>query len=260
MPSNQTIPGLSSIASPSSAGLLWVSDPSANPQDRSLTLANLFAMLGLTPIITSGALGTLTTLGGTYLLSAATTVTLPASPRLHATFTFKNRGAFTTTISANAGQTIGSTTSASFSLYATEDYVTLRWDGAAIWEVVATNGPVLTSLQTGANNFPTTGAWTAIANGLVLASLAPGVYDLELSCVLGVGATNIAVCIGNGTTPISEILGSTASTTTVKITLRNYVLGAAATIQGLYYAVASVGNINFGSTWAVGRITARRVA
>jgi len=42
---NQTIPGLNTITSPSSAGLLWVSDPNASPQDRSLTLANLQAYL-----------------------------------------------------------------------------------------------------------------------------------------------------------------------------------------------------------------------
>jgi hypothetical protein len=42
---NTTIPSLSTIASPSSAGLLWVSDPNASPQDRSLSLANLLSYL-----------------------------------------------------------------------------------------------------------------------------------------------------------------------------------------------------------------------
>src|SRR5208283_4743413 len=41
----QTIVGLGSIVSPSSAALLWVADPNANPQDRSFNLANLLAYL-----------------------------------------------------------------------------------------------------------------------------------------------------------------------------------------------------------------------
>lgn len=43
--SNQTIPGLNSITTPSSAGLLWVSDPNASPQDRSWNLANLWTWI-----------------------------------------------------------------------------------------------------------------------------------------------------------------------------------------------------------------------
>src|SRR5208337_1311158 len=41
----QTIVGLGSIVSLSSAALLWVADPNANPQDRSFNLANLLAYL-----------------------------------------------------------------------------------------------------------------------------------------------------------------------------------------------------------------------
>ena len=40
---NTTIPSLNSIAAPSSAAMLWVADPGASPEDRSLTLANLLA-------------------------------------------------------------------------------------------------------------------------------------------------------------------------------------------------------------------------
>ena len=42
---NQTIPGLSTISAPSSAAMLWITDPNASPQDRSLSLQKLNAFL-----------------------------------------------------------------------------------------------------------------------------------------------------------------------------------------------------------------------
>ena len=42
---NQTIPGLTGITSPSSAGLLWISDPNASPQDRKFSLDALTSYL-----------------------------------------------------------------------------------------------------------------------------------------------------------------------------------------------------------------------
>ena len=49
---NQTIPGLSSIASPASSAMLWINDPTANPQDRSLKISLIPTVLS-----TIGAIG-----------------------------------------------------------------------------------------------------------------------------------------------------------------------------------------------------------
>jgi hypothetical protein len=286
---NQTIPGLNTISAPSSAGLLWVSDPNASPQDRSLTLTALWnRLMGLytgsnwqtalaavfgtkqrSVVITSGALGALTVVTDTeYYLTAATTATLPASPSTGQKLTFKNRGAFTTTISAAAGQTIGSTSSTAFALYAMEDYVTLVWDGVAIWEVVATNGPVVQSSQTALTNCNNSSAWTAIGNGLTLGTVAPGLYDLEMDLDLGVTfnvGANLSVSVGNATTPISSIVAAASGSGTASpvfpchVHVKNYVLGSSATIQGIYYSNNSSNVINYASGAAVGKITARRV-
>jgi len=43
--SNQTISGLPTIVTPSSAGMLWVGDPNASPQDRSWSVANIWAWI-----------------------------------------------------------------------------------------------------------------------------------------------------------------------------------------------------------------------
>jgi hypothetical protein len=46
--SNETIPGLYPIATPSSAAMLWINDPNANPEDRSFSPApGWFAALAL---------------------------------------------------------------------------------------------------------------------------------------------------------------------------------------------------------------------
>ena len=79
--------------------------------------------------ITAGALGALAvTANTTYILTAASTATLPTNAVAQAgqIITFKNKGNFTTTISSAAAQTIGTTTSTSFVLYAQEDYVSLQ--------------------------------------------------------------------------------------------------------------------------------------
>lgn len=216
-------------------------------------------------IKTSGALGALIVPRDTeYILTAASTATLPAGAQLGCRLTFKNKGNFTTTISAAAGQTIGTTTSTSFALYAQEDYVTLEWDGVSIWYVVATNGPVQSSLQNATTTTTTTGGWTAIGNGLSLGTLLPGVYNLELVVSISeVASSYCGISIGNSTTPISEIVltqcGTSGTAIPCKITLEGYVLTASATIQGLYYSNNASNSILYSATYSIGRIVARRI-
>ena len=44
---NQTIPGLSSTTSPSTATMLWINDPNASPQDRSIKVNLLLSFIGI---------------------------------------------------------------------------------------------------------------------------------------------------------------------------------------------------------------------
>ena len=116
--------------------MMWISDPNASPQDRSLKLGALLGALKFGGIIganwptalgenlganwpaalalagprvtisTSGTLGVLTIIGDTdYLLFGATTATLPLSTlsglAIGQRITFKNLGAFTTAISVS---------------------------------------------------------------------------------------------------------------------------------------------------------------
>jgi hypothetical protein len=81
---NQTIGGLNSIASPSSAGMLWVSDPNASPQDRSLTLAALLTyLLGKTwSTVPPGFMSALMAQEGVALSSTPYTLVAPPPKRL----------------------------------------------------------------------------------------------------------------------------------------------------------------------------------
>jgi hypothetical protein len=269
---NQTISGLSTISSPSSAALAWIYDPNASPQDRSLSLANLLTYLiskGIQRkvVSTSGTIGTLTNVSDTdFILTAASTATLPASPD-HAglRFTFKAKTAATSTISANSGQTIGTTSSTSFVLYAQEDYVTLEWDGTSIWYVVATNGPVQSSNQTATGTFASTGSWLAIGNGLTLGTLAPGVYDIFMECspLTNASIQNISVALGKETTPISAIEGvynpSSGTEATAHVEVRGYVLTASATIQGIGITSNTGCTIYYNATYGIGKIVVRRI-
>jgi hypothetical protein len=160
-------------------------------------------------IITSGALGPLTVTRDTeYILTATSTATLPAGAQLGCRITFKNKGAFTTTISCAAGQTIGTTSSTSFALYAQEDYVTLEWNGVSIWYVVATNGPILrnviTSIQT--QTSPVNGTWYNKGGSL---ALTPGVYELSwsasLDVILSAGTGCVFATLSTGSASESDI-------------------------------------------------------
>ena len=230
--------------------------------------ASYFAAKGPRAIVkTSGALGTLTvTSDTTYILSNATTCTLPASPKDGQCLTFKNKGIFNTVISANAGQTIGTTSSTGFSLYAQEDYVTLEWDGTSIWYVVATNGPVLTADQTAILTCNNSSVWTAIGVGLSLGTLAPGIYDLELSFTCSINASgSLGLALGNGLTPLGNSLGfyfNTAAVAGGQLSLKNYTLNTGSTIQALYLSSSTANYIVFNGVGGVttrGRLTARRI-
>jgi hypothetical protein len=261
----QTIPGLSTISSPSSAALMWIADPGASPQDRSFSLANLWIWIARRFASGSGALGTLTDTGdATYVFTGASTVTLPVSAKAGRRLTFKAKTTATSTISANSGQIIGSTSSTSFVLYAQEDYVTLEWDGVSIWYVVATNGPTQIAAQTSGGSTNSAGVWTSIANGLTLGSLNPGVYDLEMDVNLAVVQGKfLGVAIGNALVPISNatgLVGGTANGATAgeHVVVKGYVLTAAATIQGIYISNA-VQTIAYTTPNQVGSISARRI-
>jgi hypothetical protein len=210
--------------------------------------------------------GTLLSAPGTYIFTGSSTVTLPAAPQAGVRFTFKAKNNATSVISANAGQTIGTTNSTSFSLYAQEDYVTLEWDGISIWYVVATNGPVQSSSQTAQTTTSATGAWTAIANGFSLGTLSPGVYDFELDCVvLAQASSTLGVSIGNVTTPIAPTKAVSIAAVGASVgweshvSVRGYVLSAAAVIQGLYYSTSAANVIYYQNANTIGRITVRRI-
>ena len=299
--SNQTIPGLPTISQASSAAMMWISDPNASPQDRSLKLGALLGALKFGGILgtnwpailalagprvtisTSGTLGVLTTVGDTdYLLSAATTATLPLSTlsglAIGQRITFKNLGAFTTAISVSASsptmylggyaKTAGYA-GGTFYLYNVDDYVTFEYNGADTWFVVATNGPVQIVNQGSTTTTSTVNAWTAVGNGLSLGSLPPGVYDIELDaqCELTEISTNanlLYFSIGNVITPTGNIGGTyylnsnLSELTTILLTpisckIRNYILTGTAIIQAIYFAT------DVHSTITGGVMTARRL-
>jgi hypothetical protein len=231
---------------------------------------NQIAALSGTLQVTSGALGALAVVvDTTYILTAASTATLPTNAVAVSgqKITFKAKTNATSTISAAAGQTIGTTSSTSFILYAQEDYVTLQYDGTSIWYVMATNGPVLSSAQTAQTSCNSAGTWTAIGNGLTLGTLAPGIYDLDMSLSIQVPPYGyLYISIGNSTTPISSISYASISTgsllliSSISVFTRGYILGASATIQGIYYSTSTNQYIAYGSPGSIGKITARRIA
>jgi hypothetical protein len=220
-------------------------------------------------VSTSGALGVLSVTGDTeYILTDASTAIMPISPPSGCRITFKLKTTATSTISAVGGQTMGTTSSISFVLYGQEDYVTFEWDNVSIWYVVATNGTITSSNQTAQTTTSSTGAWTAIGNGLALGSLPAGIYDFEIDCTGGVigGIGNpVSIAIGNSTTPISAmttLVGGAAATVEMAPMhshVRGYVLTAAATIQGIYYSPSATNSIVYNGTVTIGRITARRI-
>ena len=226
------------------------------------------ANLGQRGIVsTSGTLGVLSVTCDTdYILTAASTATLPASPVIGQRLTFKAKTTATSTISANAGQTIGTTSSTSFALYAQEDYVTLEWDGTSIWYVVATNGPIQSSSQTASMTFSVTGSWTAIGVGLSLGTINPGIYDIELDLTIGnVSGVLASVAIGNGLTSISNIPGVNINglygpvASPVHCSAKGIVLTSPSIIQGIYYVVIGGQIVQYVANTTIGKITSRRI-
>ena len=307
---NQTIPGLPTISTPISAAMMWINDPSASPQDRSLALNKLISALGSNGVIgtrwaatlaaalgtnwpailaaagartcttTSGTLGALTvTTDYEYFLSGATTATLPANGTavIGQKITFKAKTNATSTISAAAGQTIGTTSSTSFVLYAQEDYVTLEYDGTSVWYVVATNGPVLRVNQQQAFTMNTTAnVWAPIANayvisgvaGMTLGTLAPGVYDFEMHMVAGaIQSTSVFFGIGDGVGILRDDattgIGSNGSTNITLsecyVSVNRYTLLTATTIQGWYNSTNTSQTVYLLSGKSMGYMTARRI-
>jgi hypothetical protein len=216
-------------------------------------------------VSTSGTLGTLVgSLDALYVLTAASTVTLPANPFPGQQLTFKAKTTATSTISANSGQTIGTTSSTSFILYAQEDYVTLEWDGTSIWYVVATNGPVISSDQTATKTTSVSGSWAAIGNGLVLSSLGPGVYDFTLDVTLTSLGNHTSIGIGDGTTLIStgnyNIDAQASVSWKVTASRYGYVINVATNIQGIYKALSTGDQIiYYAALNSIGKLAARRI-
>ncbi len=110
---NQTISGLSSLASPSSAGLLWIYDPNASPQDRSLTLAALQLWLGAKAVVQSGTSYTLAAglqdVSHIISPSGAFTYNLPASAGLGRRVTIVNApgASYNVAVNPNGSNKIG---------------------------------------------------------------------------------------------------------------------------------------------------------
>jgi len=215
-------------------------------------------------LTTGGSLGTLSiTTDYEYFLNAASTVTLPASPTLGQRITFKSKGNYTSTISANSGQTIGTTPSTSFVLYAQEDYVTLEWDGTSIWYVVATNGPSITAIQSSSGSTTSTGSWIGVGSSCGLSfSLSAGIYDLSLTCSISNAGNAVSCAIGNGTTPISSpVTNANGAQAPAYSEVKNYALNGPTTMQGIIYINNNTGFFYYtsGTTPSVGRLIARRI-
>jgi len=225
-------------------------------------------LLNSTIISSSGVISVTATSDTTYILTAASTVTLPASPAAGQRLTFKAKTNATSTISANAGQTIGTVGAASFPLYAQDDYVTLEYDGTSIWYVIGTNGPLISSSQTGGLTCNNSAAWTAILNGFALNSgsnMPIGIYDLEMDLLSTYGAANalLGFSIGVGTTPVSPysgaLYGSSPGSFAAHVAVKGYALTIAGVIQGLYYSNNVANLVVYNANYSIGRISARRI-
>ena len=211
--------------------------------------------------------GTFTVLGGIdadFILTGASTPTLPANPYPGQRLTFKAKTTATSTITANSGQTIGTTGSTSFLLYTQDDYVILEWDGSSIWYVAGTNGPLQISNQTARVTMTGDSTWRAIGNGLAL-SLNPGVYDISIDADLS-GTDMVSLSIGNGTTSIAnKTIQDTASGSVFghhHSEVLGYVLGSSATINGIFWGqLTSTGYVEYNQVGSgcYGQIRARRI-
>jgi hypothetical protein len=218
----------------------------------------------------SGAAGVLPVTSFSYNLGCAsgcTSATIPPGTINGQTITIKNYALQTVTIffsSANLGVYAGS----NFYLYAPSDYVTFSWDSTmGKWYVISTNGPILSSIQTGGVTTSAVGIWTAIGAGLSLGTIIPGMYDFDLDLGIGtITSSHVAISIGSGTTPISnpKYLSVGTSVTGVlgpiNASVHGYLVVSGAIIQGLYQSDSTYNAIAYSSTIAIGKITARRIA
>ena len=218
------------------------------------------------------------TTSGTWIIdstSGAVVVNLPLASTIVAgtRYTFKKKVAANTVTINRSGSpdVIGTTTSTAFILYGQEDYVTFECDPTnSIWYIVATNGPILSSLQT-TPGFTTTltGLWVAVANGMTL-SLNQGIYDIEafIAVTTAAASSSIYVALTNLTAPQLPIsnpigtltTGSVALTYPVYTSIKNYVIGtASSTINLSYLCNTAACYIPFTTGQQVGKIVARRV-
>jgi len=202
-----------------------------------------------------------------FFINSASAITLPAHPFTGQRLTFKNDGAYTAVISANSGQTIGVMGSASFSLYAADDYVTLEFGGTN-WFVVATNGPVVTLNQSGDVTTTNLVGWVVVGNGTTIASLALGIYDIEadstvyaaaqgpnLALALGILIAGVTTLVSNSRTEGQMNAGGYYP---IHLGVKGYQLSVAGTIE-LLYDSSNTSNKIIGSGNDFSQITIRRI-
>lgn len=213
--------------------------------------------------IVSSPAGTLPSNYSDYFLvcnTGCTSCTLPVAAQVGSTVTVKTLVTQTVTING----TIGSLGSTSFLLYNQDDYVMFMWDGTR-WNVIATNGPIIVSNQSGQINCTVATAWTAISNGLSLGTIPIGVYDFELDLSASVIAiSTLIIAIANGTTPIASVTtlsrnDATYTSGCLHSYVRGYINTAPSTIQGIYYSQGTSAYIIYVSAQGSGKITARRI-
>jgi hypothetical protein len=204
-----------------------------------------------------------------YVLINTIGITLPSAPQCGTRLSFFSADNNTKTITAPGGQRIGAYPSApgnSFYLYVIGDRITLEFDGGTTWDVVDTNGPVLSSDQEGLVNMSSAGSWTAVGKGLSL-TLDPGVYDIELDVTLystaAVALQSASMAIGISS-PLSAPTGllstGSAVTTTAHSSIKHCILTTSQTINALYYISSAVGFfVYYNSPNFIGRITAKRI-
>jgi hypothetical protein len=211
---------------------------------------------------------------GLYIMqgeASSLVITLPPRPTsiLGAKYTFKkaSSNAHTLTISAQTGDTIGSTTSTSFVLPSQDDFVTLENDGRS-WSVLSTSGPISIVTQASGATVAASGGWPdiGVAAGLSI-DLPAGEWIIQSyfnSRIVGPAVSAFALTAA-GSVVANPMLSATgigsAIYAIVPVVLQSKLLLASpATISIACKAGGGSGEIAFNSGWYQGETFAQRIA
>ena len=214
--------------------------------DTQLT-SSINLLAGNTLISTSGTLGTiaLTYMNTMYVLTAASTATLPATAPLGARVTFKCLGAYGVTIAANTGQTIGdggAATTNAIGITGTGAFVTLQWDVTnSIWHIVASNTSIINSASgaLGTATQATDSFYEFTATGSLTLPKYP-----ENGCVYTIkNKSSATVTINANVSGVSQTIGTTTSTAFLLYAQEDYVVLRYSLADTTWYVVATNGPV-----------------